>query len=190
VRRAHDAAKKLHAEGRHVVVVGRRDHIEVLGLVGSLPRGETTVLLDERDENGLNGLEGRVRIGVVAQTTQPLARVSALVEEIRRRFPSADVKFVDTVCYPTKTRQDAVLRLARELKAVVVIGGKNSNNVRELADAAAAQGARTWWVESDADLDPAWFRGLTRIGVTAGTSTPDESIARIVHALETMDVPA
>ena len=77
-------------------------------------------------------------------------------------------------------------RLARQAQGVVVVGGKTSNNTRELAQTALAQGCRAWWVETAAELDPSWFQGLRRIGVAAGTSTPDESIAEVVEALERM----
>jgi 4-hydroxy-3-methylbut-2-enyl diphosphate reductase len=183
VRRVHDAARALLAEGRHVVVIGRRDHVEVRGLVESLPASDATVIQEERE---LDALAGFPRLGVVSQTTQPLARVEGLVAVIRARFPASDVAFVDTVCLPTKTRQEAVKRLAGQVEGVVVVGGKTSNNTRELAQTALAMGCRAWWVETASELEASWFRGLRRIGVAAGTSTPDESIAEVVLALERM----
>src|SRR5262249_54498632 len=99
VKRAHLALNKLVAEGRYPVVIGQAGHVEVRGLVGDLH--EYSIVLTEAD---LAQLEGRPRLGIVAQTTQPLARVQELVEAIRRRFPEADVRFIDTVCQPTKDR--------------------------------------------------------------------------------------
>ncbi|HZU97971.1 MAG TPA: 4-hydroxy-3-methylbut-2-enyl diphosphate reductase [Planctomycetota bacterium] len=183
VHRVHVAARSLHEQGRHVVVVGRRDHVEVKGLVGSFPQGALTVVLEE-DE--LATLEGKRRIGVVAQTTQPVERVRALVGALRSRLPSADVVFVDTVCYPTKLRQEAAQNLAKTCDAVVIVGGKTSNNTRELAETVRAFGARPFWVEDARELEPGWFSGARRVGVTAGTSTPDDSVAAVVRALEAM----
>lgn len=187
VRRVHVAAKSLLDQGRHVVVIGRRDHVEVKGLIGSFPPGATTVVLGDED---LALLEGKPRLGVVAQTTQPLDRVKALVAAIEARFPAADVVFVDTVCYPTKIRQEAVKKLARSCEAVVIVGGKTSNNTRELADTVRAHGSQAFWVEHASELDPRWFAGMRKVGVTAGTSTPDDSIAAVVTTLERMVVPA
>ena len=185
VRRVHDAVTELRAEGRHVVLLGRRDHVEVQGLVQSFPEGAVTVILSE-DEVPL--LAGKGRLGIVAQTTQPLERVRALVAAIEKT--GADLVFVDTVCYPTKVRQEAVKKLACTCEAVVIVGGRTSNNTRELADTVRAHGARALWVERASELDPSWFSGLRRVGVTAGTSTPDEAVADVVAALEGLVLPA
>lgn len=187
VRRVHVAARSLVDQGRHVVVVGRKDHIEVKGLTSSFPADRTTVVLDELD---LPLLDGVARMGIVCQTTQPLERVQALVAALRTRRPDADIVFVDTVCYPTKIRQDAVKKLARSCEAVVIVGGRTSNNTRELAETVRAHGCQAFWVEHERELDPRWFAGMRRVGVTAGTSTPDDSIAAVVEALEVMIVPA
>jgi 4-hydroxy-3-methylbut-2-enyl diphosphate reductase len=131
VHRVHNAARALRGDGRHVVLIGRRDHVEVKGLVESFPAGAVTVVLDEADlEANLSRLSSFVRLGVVAQTTQPLARVEALTAALRARRPGADIVLVDTVCYPTKIRQEAVVRLARSCEAVVIVGGRSSNNTR------------------------------------------------------------
>src|SRR5947207_2209090 len=87
-----------------------------------------------KDAIDLELLAGRHRLGVVAQTTQPVERVLELVDALRRRFPEADVRFIDTVCQPTKDRQDALRRLAAASDAVVVVGGPDSNNSRKLTE--------------------------------------------------------
>src|SRR5262249_18021007 len=102
VRRGHLGVKKLVQEGRHPGVIGKPDHVEVRGLTGDLD--EFTVVQKEAD---VEKLAGRAKLGIVAQTTQPLERVLELVGAIRARFPEADVKFIDTVCQPTKDRQNA-----------------------------------------------------------------------------------
>jgi 4-hydroxy-3-methylbut-2-enyl diphosphate reductase len=121
VKRVHLAAGKLVAEGRHLVVIGQADHVEVRGLVGDFD--DYTIVLAESD---LERLAGRPRLGVVAQTTQPLERVEQLVAELRRRFPDADIQFIDTVCQPTKDRQEALHRLVEECDTVVVVGGTST----------------------------------------------------------------
>jgi 4-hydroxy-3-methylbut-2-enyl diphosphate reductase len=185
VTRAHLALRRLVEEGRHPVVIGRPDHVEVRGLVGDLD--EHTVLQTEADLGLLAGRMGRdpaARLGVVAQTTQPLADVIALVEALRRRYPRADVRFVDTVCQPTKDRQAAVHRLCEGVEAVVVVGGPDSNNSRKLADLARSLGRPAYRVAGADEIDPAWFAGLRTVGLTAGTSTPDSVIEAVRHRLE------
>jgi 4-hydroxy-3-methylbut-2-enyl diphosphate reductase len=174
VKRAHLAAARLIAEDRHLVVVGQAEHVEVRGLVGELE--DYTILLDEAD---LEKLAGRSRLGIVAQTTQPLDHVEQLVEAIRRRFPEADVRFIDTVCQPTKDRQEALRRLVRECDTVVVVGGADSNNSRKLAEYARSAGRPTYQVARASELRREWFADARIVGVTAGTSTPEHVIQEV-----------
>jgi 4-hydroxy-3-methylbut-2-enyl diphosphate reductase len=181
VKRVHLALAKLIAEGRHPVIIGQADHVEVRGLTGDLK--EFSVVLSERD---LDHLVGRKRLGVVAQTTQPLETVLELVQGIRRRYPDAEVRFIDTVCQPTKDRQEALRRLAAECEAIIVVGGPQSNNSRKLVELAHRLGRRAWRVAGTSELRREWFQGVHVVGLTAGTSTPEGVIAAVRQALEEM----
>ena len=176
VRVAHRAVAALVRDGCRVVIVGQRDHVEVRGLTGDLDRGSFDVVLDDDD---VLALHEHPRFGVAAQTTQPLEKVRHLVALIRRRFPQADVRFLDTVCKPTKDRQSAAVDMARQADVVVVIGGRSSNNTRELVKTCARYCARVHHVQTDADVRPEWFDSATIVGLTAGTSTPDDVIDRV-----------
>ena len=144
--RLRSALHKLVAEGRHPVVIGQAKHVEVRGLVGDLD--EYTVVLDEGDLDELDQRlqrETAARLGMTAQTTQPLERVIGSIEAVPAHIPDADVRLIDTVCQPTKDRQRAMRELADETDAVVVVGGPESNNSRKLAElAVASDGRRTW----------------------------------------------
>jgi 4-hydroxy-3-methylbut-2-enyl diphosphate reductase len=174
VKRVHLALAKLVSEGRHPVIVGQADHVEVRGLIGDL-RDHTVIL----HENDIEQLAGKPRLGVVAQTTQPLERVEALVESIRQRYPEADVSFIDTVCQPTKDRQDAMRRLVDESEVIVVVGGPESNNSHKLTEYARSRGRTAYQVARVSDLRPEWFDGVRVVGLTAGTSTPDDVIEEV-----------
>jgi 4-hydroxy-3-methylbut-2-enyl diphosphate reductase len=113
---------------------------------------------------------------VAAQTTQPIERVRHLVDLLRTRFPAAEVRFIDTVCQPTKQRQNAAGELARQSDVVVVIGGAHSNNTQELVQTCRRHCARVHHVQTAADLRAEWFAGAATVGITAGTSTPDSVI--------------
>jgi 4-hydroxy-3-methylbut-2-enyl diphosphate reductase len=171
VRVAHRAVAALVRDGYHVVIVGRRDHVEVRGLTGDLDRFD--VVLDEQD---VLALEEHPRIGVAAQTTQAVEKVRHIVTLIRRRFPRSEVRYLDTVCKPTKERQTAAVDLARAADVVVVAGGRASNNTRELVKTCSRYCARVHHVETAADVRPEWFDGANVVGLTAGTSTPDDVI--------------
>ena len=174
VRVAHRAVTALSREGYHVVIVGQRHHVEVRGLTGDLDRFD--VVLDEDD---VLALEDHPRLGVAAQTTQPVEKVRHLVGLIRRRFPRSEVRFVDTVCKPTKERQSAAVEMARQADVVIVVGGRSSNNTRELVKTCARYCARVHHVQTETDVRAEWFEAAQVVGLTAGTSTPDEVIDRV-----------
>jgi 4-hydroxy-3-methylbut-2-enyl diphosphate reductase len=171
---AHRAVAALVRDGYHVVIVGQRDHVEVRGLTGDLDRFD--VVLEDAD---VLALEERPRFGVAAQTTQTVEKVRHVVTLIRRRFPQSEVRVIDTVCKPTKERQAAAVEMARQADVVIVVGGRSSNNTRELVKTCARYCARVHHVQTDADVRPEWFEAATVVGLTAGTSTPDEMIDRV-----------
>ncbi|MGA2279219.1 MAG: 4-hydroxy-3-methylbut-2-enyl diphosphate reductase [Verrucomicrobiota bacterium] len=171
---AHRSLAGLVREGFYPVIIGKRDHVEVRGLTGDLD--EFDVVLDEDD---VAGLCERPRFGVVAQTTQPVDKVRFLVQLMRERFPRSEVCFIDTVCQPTKQRQNAAQELAQKCDAVIVIGGAHSNNTQGLVKTCSRFCAHVHHVQTAADLIPEWFWDSCTIGITAGTSTPDNVIAEV-----------
>jgi 4-hydroxy-3-methylbut-2-en-1-yl diphosphate reductase len=178
VHAAHQALNRLVREGFHPVVIGQRGHVEVRGMTEDF--AECDVILTEGD---IAAMQRRAKLGVVSQTTQPVERVRHLVACLRQRFPDSEIRFRDTVCQPTKLRQNAAEDLARRCDVVVVIGGANSNNTRELVATCQRFCSRVHHVHTDADLRPEWFRSDDTVGVTAGTSTPDAAIEAVHEAL-------
>jgi len=179
---AHRAVAALLRDGYHIVIVGQRDHVEVRGLTGDLDRYD--VVLAEDD---IVALEEHPRIGVAAQTTQPVEKVRRLVDLIRRRFPHSEVRFFDTVCKPTKERQSAAIEMASQADVVIVVGGRSSNNTRQLVQTCSRYCARVHHVQTDADVRAEWFDAAEVVGLTAGTSTPDDVIDRVearIHEIE------
>jgi 4-hydroxy-3-methylbut-2-en-1-yl diphosphate reductase len=175
VRVAHRAVSRLVHEGYHPVIIGKREHVEVRGLTEDL--ADFDVVLCEGD---IYELRERARFGVAAQTTQPIERVRELVELMRRRFPRSEVRFIDTVCQPTKQRQNSAVELAQQADVVVVIGGAHSNNTHELVRTCSRYCRQVHHVQTAGELCESWFEGAQTVGVTAGTSTPDVCI----HAVE------
>ena len=107
-----------------------------------------------------------------------------LVDALKRRHPRAEVRFVDTICHPTKQRQQSLEELCAQCDTIVVIGGRNSNNTRQLADTATRLGRTVFQVEGADELQPAWFRRSENVGVTAGTSTLDETVRAVMDRLQ------
>jgi 4-hydroxy-3-methylbut-2-enyl diphosphate reductase len=171
---AHRAVAALVRDGYHVVIVGQRDHVEVRGVTDDLETFD--VVLDDED---VLALEEHPRIGVAAQTTQSVEKVRHIVDLIRRRFPQSEVRFIDTVCKPTKERQSAAVEMAQKADVVIVVGGRSSNNTRELVRTCSRHCERVHHVQTDDDVRPEWFEGARIVGLTAGTSTPDDVIDRV-----------
>jgi len=176
---AHRSLKKLVAAGFHPVIIGKRDHGEVRGMTEDL--GAFDVVLGPED---IAALEARPRFGVIAQTTQPIEKVRHLVRLLRERFPKSEIRFVDTVCQPTKQRQSAAIELAQQCDVVVVIGGAHSNNTHELVKTCARFCARVHHVQTADDLRADWFFAGDIVGITAGTSTPDYLINEVEQQIK------
>ena len=145
VHKAHDALSLLVNEGYHPVIIGQATHIEVRGMTGDHP--QASVILDEAD---IHQLPDDARFGVIAQTTQPLDRVLQTIEAIRAARPGTEIRFIDTVCRPTK---------------------------------AIRHGCRAHRVTNASELQPEWFQNARHVGVTAGTSTLDETVDQVVTTL-------
>lgn len=184
VRRAHDAAQALAREGRRVIVLGRPGHVEVRGIVEDL---EDPVVVHRVED--VRAWPQR-RLGVVCQTTTSSDSVARLTAEIRRRNPGADVRLVDTVCSPTKARGAALEALLPQVDALVVVGGRDSNNTRQLALRAERRGVSAVRVERADELDAAWLTGRRVIGLTAGTSTLPATVDAVHERLLAMAAAA
>jgi 4-hydroxy-3-methylbut-2-en-1-yl diphosphate reductase len=180
VRGAHRALAELVREGFHPVVIGKRDHVEVRGMTEDL--AEFDVVLCEED---VVNLRGREKFGIVSQTTQPIENVRRLVQLIRGKFLKSEVRFIDTVCQPTKQRQRAAIELAQKCDVIVVIGGAHSNNTRELVKTCSRFCPRVHHVQTADDLHEDWFARAETVGVTAGTSTPDNLINEVEQRIKT-----
>ena len=174
VHHAHRALTRLVVEGYHPVIIGKASHVEVRGMTEDLVAFD--VVLAEKD---IEEIEERERFGVVAQPTQPLERVRRLVALLMERFANTEVRFIDTVCRPTKERQTAAAVLAKRVEVVIVVGGAKSNNTAELVRTCQRNGARAHHVQGPAEVESAWLAGARTVGLTAGTSTPDELVDEV-----------
>ena len=179
VQHAHEQLKKLVAAGFFPVVIGKPGHVEVRGLTEDF---EDSFVVEHR-ENVVR-LPLRSRYGIIAQTTQPIDHVRNMVEAIRSLRPDADVRFVDTVCRPTKERQTALRSLIMQTDLIVVVGGHHSNNTKQLVQTCRLAGKPAFHIERPEELNPDWFIGVNVVGLTAGTSTLPETVDAVARRLE------
>lgn len=180
VKKVHKAASNLVHEGYDLIIVGESGHPEVEGIVGHA-EGKAHVVASPQD---LDGLTLGKRVGVVVQTTQTAANLSAVVAALAPLV--SELRVVNTICAATSERQRAAASLASEADIMIVVGGKNSGNTRRLAQICHAACLKTHHIEDAAELDRSWFDGARLIGITAGASTPQAHIERVVSAIERM----
>lgn len=184
VQRAQKLAQGLAAEGYRVVVIGEPEHPEVAALVAWADSGrregaEGAVVVQSAAD--VARLKHGQRIGVVAQTTQLEEDYVRLVGELLKI--TNELKAHNTICDATARRQTAMLELLDTVDGMVVIGGRNSANTTRLFERCRERGGRAWHIETAEELEPAWFAGMSRVGVTAGASTPDWIIEEVVERL-------
>jgi len=172
-------ARRLSSEGYHLVIVGDANHAEIKGVV-SYAQGPVTVV---KPGDPVPEFKAK-KVAVIAQTTVIGADFERVVGRLALRH--MEVRAVNTICNDTEERQADARALAREVDAVVVVGGKNSANTRHLAELCKDLQPRTWHVETEAELQPTWFQGCKVVGLSAGASTPDwvvEGVAGWLRAL-------
>ncbi len=180
VLRAQRFTKQLADEGYRVIILGTPAHPEVVGLVGFA--GTDFVIVETKDE--WERLPKMKKAGVVSQSTQPPWAFKELVGHVAEI--SQEMKVFNTVCPVTIKRQNAATELAGETDVIVVVGGKNSANTRELVNLARMQGKTAYHIEHSAELEPAWLAGIERVGLIGGCSTPMETLLEVKERAEAL----
>ena len=178
VRRAQMAARRLAQAGFQIVVFGDADHAEVKAILGSSEgRGLATT------EANIAFSEPPRRLGVLSQTTQSPERFARFVKELLDRLLSDvdELRIVNTICDATRERQAAARELASRSDIMLVVGDLNSANTRRLTELCSGTGVETHLVEGAHQLEPIWLRDKKHVGITAGASTPDETIDQVVN---------
>ncbi len=183
VKAVHEAVVKLSQEGYFVVLVGEKNHPEVIGTLGYLKEcgGRGAVVENKED---LKAVLGKDKVGIVAQTTQNEQFFKEVVGEIA--LWAREVKVINTICNATSERQEDVYRLAPHVDVMIVVGGKNSGNTRRLYEIAKSLNPKSYHIETCEELKKEWFEGAEKIGLTAGASTPDWIIKQVVDKIKSM----
>lgn len=177
VRRVHEAACTLEALGYFVVLIGKPGHVEVRGITGDLERYAIVARPEDVTRFGPR------RLGVLCQTTTAPDQAQRVLLAIHQRNPGCEIRTVATICRPTLDRQAAVRSLLGQVEALVVAGGRNSNNTLELVRLAEDFGRPVRHVQRPEDVDEAWLEPFERVGLTAGTSTPGDLIEAVYRRL-------
>lgn len=183
VSKVHVEAQKHYDAGREIVLIGHAGHPEVIGTMGQLPEGAVTLIEDINDAAAWTPKDAS-NVAFLTQTTLSVDDTAEMVALLRERFPGIAAPHKEDICYATTNRQDAVRRLAEQAELVLVVGSKNSSNSVRLKEVGLKAGAREAHLIDDASgIDWAWFDGVSRVGLTAGASAPEDLVQGVIDSI-------
>ena len=187
VTKVHVEVAKLAKEGYEFVMIGHKGHPEVEGTMGQLSAGIYLV----EDVDDVSRVQPQTdKLAVVTQTTLSVDDAAEILAEVKRVFPHVREPKQQDICYATQNRQDAIKVLAPAVDVVVVVGSPTSSNSNRLRELAQRLGTPAYMVDSAADLEPQWFDGKRRVGLTAGASAPDVLVQQVILRLRELGAVA
>jgi 4-hydroxy-3-methylbut-2-enyl diphosphate reductase len=186
VTKVHLQAQRYERDGREIVLVGHPGHPEVEGTRGRIG-GRVHVLSTVEEVERLE-VDDAEHLAYVTQTTLSVDDTRDVIAALERRFPHIKGPELADICYATQNRQNAVREMSDRIDLLLVVGSPNSSNSNRLRELGARGGVRSHLIDSERDLDPAWFRPGMRIGLTAGASAPEALVRRVLERLRALGV--
>ena len=186
VVRTHELVADLANKGYEVVYIGRKGHPEPEGVMGEAP-GKVHLVQDPEDIDALD-LKGD-RIAVTCQTTLSVWDTEDLIGRVTARYPQAEVH--NEICRATQERQEAAVEAAKDVDLVIVVGSTRSSNSKRLVEVVEKKGGKpAYLIDTLEEINPEWFRGVNRVGVTSGASTPSQLTRKVIEFLQELEPPA
>jgi 4-hydroxy-3-methylbut-2-enyl diphosphate reductase len=184
VTKVHVEVAKMRAQGREIVMIGHKGHPEVEGTMGQADAG--IVLVETVEDVARLQVADPAHLAYVTQTTLSLDDAAAVIAALKARFPQIAEPKRGDICYATQNRQDAVKVMAPQVDVVIVVGSRTSSNSNRLREVAERRGVPAYLVDRAEDLDPAWFAGKGRVGLTAGASAPEVLVEAVAQRLRSL----
>ncbi len=184
VTKVHVEVAKLAKEGYEFIMIGHKGHPEVEGTMGQLDYG-IHLVEDVQDVARVQPAQSD-KLAVVTQTTLSVDDAAEITAAVRQRFPSIREPKQQDICYATQNRQDAVKLMSPAVDVVIVVGSPTSSNSNRLAELARKLGVDAYMVDSAAELQPQWFDGKTRVGLTAGASAPEVLVREVIERVKAL----
>ncbi|MFC1631860.1 4-hydroxy-3-methylbut-2-enyl diphosphate reductase [Candidatus Omnitrophota bacterium] len=179
VKEIHKIARHWEAQGYQIIVIGDKEHDEVRGIIGQIKSG--AIVIDQRRRLPVKTLKRVKKAAIVVQSTQNIEQVLAIVDKLKKIVK--ELKFCNTICQPTRKKQQETKIMPLENQAMVIIGSRTSANTKRLYQISKALNKRTYRVGSAKDLRPEWFKDLNTVGVTSGASTPDSTTQAVINQI-------
>jgi len=177
VTEIHDEVKKLESEGRRTIIIGDHGHDEVVGIAAQVNKPIIIANIEEA-----KSLRKMKRAGVVSQSTQMIENVQDIINILMEKV--YDLRFVNTICYPTRRNHEQIKELAKKCEVMIIIGSFTSANSKRLTQLALERNKRSYQVTSEKELDKNWFNNCDSVGISAGASTPDNIIDGVIEKIK------
>ncbi|MGB8456331.1 MAG: 4-hydroxy-3-methylbut-2-enyl diphosphate reductase [Candidatus Acidiferrum sp.] len=181
VTKVHMEALKFAKDKRTIILIGHKDHQEIVGTSGEAP--ESTIVVDSVAAVDALEVDDPERLSFLTQTTLSLYDTQEIVSRLRQKFPSIKGPASDDICYATQNRQEAVEQVAKDVDLILVVGSPNSSNSNRLVEVAQRSGVKAQLIDSAADIDVKWLEGVGRVGLTAGASAPEVLVEQVSQRL-------
>ena len=181
VSKVHAQGKRYAAQGRTLILIGHAGHPEVEGTMGQVG-APVHLVSSEKDVEELN-LPDDARVAYITQTTLSIDDTKNIIAALKRRFSDIVGPETSDICYATQNRQNAVRELCRFADVILVVGAKNSSNSNRLREIGREEGVPSYLIADASELDPAWVKDKSCIGLTAGASAPEELVNNVIDAL-------
>jgi len=181
VTKVHLEARKFAREGRTIILIGHRDHQEIVGTSGEAP--QQTVVVDSVEAVDRLVVKDPQRLAYLTQTTLSLYDTKEIVARLRERFPAIVGPASDDICYATQNRQEAVESVARDVQLILVVGSPNSSNSNRLVEVAQRCGVAARLIDDASGIRPEWLEGIASVGLTAGASAPEMLVEQVSQRL-------
>src|SRR6266852_5710405 len=181
VTKVHLEALKFAREARTIILIGHRDHQEIIGTSGEAP--DRTIVVDSVAAVDALQVDDPDKLAFLTQTTLSLYDTQEIVARLRQKFPAIKGPASDDICYATQNRQEAVEQVAKDVDLILVVGSPNSSNSNRLVEVAQRSGVRAQLIDSAQDIDVKWLEGVTRVGLTAGASAPEVLVEQVSERL-------
>ena len=188
VTKVHVEVAKLAKEGYEFIMIGHKHHPEVEGTMGQLDGG--IHLVEDVEDVARIAPRQTERLAVVTQTTLSVDDAADIAAAIKARFPMVREPKQQDICYATQNRQDAVKLMSAQVDIVIVVGSPTSSNSNRLAELARKLGTPGYMVDNACDLQPQWFAGCTRVGLTAGASAPEVLVRQVIDRIKALGAVA
>jgi 4-hydroxy-3-methylbut-2-enyl diphosphate reductase len=184
VTKVHSQVVKFEEENSEIIVIGKKNHPEIIGVVGQVNRSKKVHVIDSVEEVKNLEISKDEKIGFVTQTTLCTDDVKEIVEYLYAHFPNLISMKENDICYATTHRQMAVKEVSKDAEMVIVIGSKNSSNSNRLKEVALKNGKDAILIDDASELDWEKIKGYKNIGITAGASAPEELVVELIDAFK------